>query len=303
MTFFSIILPTYNDLENLKKSIRSIDRQTYKNFELIIVNDGSNDDTKLYLSKLNIPYIKVVNLEKNSGGPATGRNKAIENSSGMWLCFIDSDDFWFKRKLEVMKNMIEEKSNCDVFCHNLISKNKISKKKIKLFSGPLSANQEYKDLLTIGNKLLLSGTCVNSKFLIENKIHFNSKKKYISVEDYDFWLNLSFKDAKFFFIKEFLGIYLKHERNLTNNIILHKKNLLFVIRNHVFRFQKFEKNKSRLWKQLYSKHIIELIMIYFNKFNNYKTAFYLFHKFLRKYNLIFMRELLLFIIRKLKISK
>ncbi len=303
MTFFSIILPTYNDLENLKKSIRSIDRQTYKNFELIIVNDGSNDDTKLYLSKLNIPYIKVVNLEKNSGGPATGRNKAIENSSGMWLCFIDSDDFWFKRKLEVMKNMIEEKSNCDVFCHNLISKNKISKKKIKLFSGPLSANQEYKDLLTIGNKLLLSGTCVNSKFLIENKIHFNSKKKYISVEDYDFWLNLSFKDAKFFFIKEFLGIYLKHERNLTNNIILHKKNLLFVIRNHVFRIQKFEKNKSRLWKQLYSKHIIELIMIYFNKFNNYKTAFYLFHKFLRKYNLIFMRELLLFIIRKLKISK
>ena len=303
MTFFSIILPTYNDFENLKKSIRSIDRQTYKNFELIIVNDGSNDDTKLYLSKLNIPYIKVVNLEKNSGGPATGRNKAIENSSGMWLCFIDSDDFWFKRKLEVMKNMIEEKSNCDVFCHNLISKNKISKKKIKLFSGPLSANQEYKDLLTIGNKLLLSGTCVNSKFLIENKIHFNSKKKYISVEDYDFWLNLSFKDAKFFFIKEFLGIYLKHERNLTNNIILHKKNLLFVIRNHVFRIQKFEKNKSRLWKQLYSKHIIELIMIYFNKFNNYKTAFYLFHKFLRKYNLIFMRELLLFIIRKLKISK
>ncbi len=303
MTFFSIILPTYNDLENLKKSIRSIDRQTYKNFELIIVNDGSNDDTKLYLSKLNIPYIKVVNLEKNSGGPATARNKAIENSSGMWLCFIDSDDFWFKRKLEVMKNMIEEKSNCDVFCHNLISKNKISKKKIKLFSGPLSANQEYKDLLTIGNKLLLSGTCVNSKFLIENKIHFNSKKKYISVEDYDFWLNLSFKDAKFFFIKEFLGIYLKHERNLTNNIILHKKNLLFVIRNHVFRIQKFEKNKSRLWKQLYSKHIIELIMIYFNKFNNYKTAFYLFHKFLRKYNLIFMRELLLFIIRKLKISK
>ena len=303
MTFFSIILPTYNDLENLKKSIRSIDRQTYKNFELIIVNDGSNDDTKLYLSKLNIPYIKVVNLEKNSGGPATGRNKAIENSSGMWLCFIDSDDFWFKRKLEVMKNMIEEKSNCDVFCHNLISKNKISKKKIKLFSGPLSANQQYKDLLTIGNKLLLSGTCVNSKFIIENKINFNSKKKYISVEDYDFWLNLSFKDAKFLFIKEFLGIYLKHERNLTNNIILHKKNLLFVIRDHVFRIQKFEKNKRRLWKKLYSKHIIELIVIYFYKIKNYKTAFYLFYKYIKKYNLIFLAELLLFIKRKSKISK
>ena len=53
MIFFSIILPTYNDLENLKNCIKSIDRQTYKNFELLIVNDGSNDDTKTYLSKLN----------------------------------------------------------------------------------------------------------------------------------------------------------------------------------------------------------------------------------------------------------
>ena len=128
MTFFSIILPTYNDLENLKKSIRSIDRQTYKNFELIIVNDGSNDDTKLYLSKLNIPYLKVVNLKKNSG-PANARNSAILNSSGMWICFIDSDDFWLKRKLEVVKNLIEEKSNYNVFCHDLILKNRISKKK------------------------------------------------------------------------------------------------------------------------------------------------------------------------------
>lgn len=301
MTFFSIVLPTYNDLENLKKCLKSIDRQTYKNFELIIVNDGSNDDTEIYLNKLNISYLKIINLKKNSG-PAYARNTAILNSSGMWLCFIDSDDFWFKRKLEVMKNIIQEKSNYKVFCHNLILKNKISKKKIKLFSGPLSTDQQYKDLLTLGNKLLLSGTCVNSQFIIENKIKFNSKKKYISVEDYDLWLNLSFIDAKFFFIKEFLGVYLKHDRNLTNNIILHKKNLLFVIRNHVFQVQKFEKNKSKLWKKLYSKYIIELIIIYFYKIKNYKIAFYLFYKFMRRHNLIFLKELFLFIIRKLKIS-
>ena len=78
------------------------------------------------------------------------------------VVFYWPDDFWFKRKPEVMKNMIEENYNCDVFCHNLISKIKFQKNKIIFW--PLSANQEYKDLLTIGNKLLLSGTCVNSNF-------------------------------------------------------------------------------------------------------------------------------------------
>lgn len=302
MIFFSIILPTYNDLENLKNSIKSIDRQTYKNFELLIVNDGSNDDTKTYLSKLNFSYLKVINLQKNSG-PAYSRNVAILNSSGKWLCFIDSDDFWFKRKLEVLKNNIHKKPNYEVFCHDLILKNKFSTKKTNLFSGPLSANQEYKDLLISGNKLLLSGTCVKNQFIIENKIKFNSGKKYLSVEDYDFWLNLSYKGTKFSFIKEFLGIYLRHDRNLTNNIIFHKKNLLFVIRHHVFQVQKFEKNKIKLWKKLFSKYIVELIVIYFYRIKNYKIAFYLFCKYIRRYNLIFLLELFLFIIRKLKIYK
>ena len=125
MIFFSIILPTYNDLENLKNCIKSIDRQTYKNFELLIVNDGSNDDTKVYLSKLNFSYLKVINLQKNFG-PAYSRNTAILNSLGKWLCFIDSDDFWFKRKLEVLKNNIQKKPNYEIFCHNLILKNRLA---------------------------------------------------------------------------------------------------------------------------------------------------------------------------------
>lgn len=81
MIFFSIILPTFNDLENLKNSIKSVDRQTFKSFELIVVNDGSTDKTKEYLKKLTYSFIKIVNLSNNKG-PAYARNKAIENSSG-----------------------------------------------------------------------------------------------------------------------------------------------------------------------------------------------------------------------------
>ena len=301
MIFFSIILPTFNDLDNLKNSIKSVDEQTFKGFELIIVNDGSTDNTKTYLDKLSYSYIKVINLLENKG-PARARNEAIKHSTGKWLCFLDSDDIWHDNKLELIRQFIETNMQYKkhVYCHNLILKEKNHRNKKKLISGPIKLNKEYEDLLTFGNTLLLSGTCVSSEFVKKNKIKFNQRKRYISVEDYDFWLNLSYKGAKFEFINKFLGIYLRHENNLTNNIILHKKNLLFVIRHHVFQLQKFDENKVKLWKKLYSKHIIELIFIYFLKFQSYKISLYLLIKYLRRYKSIFIREFFSFIIRKLK---
>lgn len=251
MIFFSIILPTFNDLENLKNSIKSVDRQTFKSFELIVVNDGSTDKTKEYLKKLTYSFIKIVNLSNNKG-PAYARNKAIENSSGKWLCFLDSDDFWFENKLEIMRQSIEA-SQIDkkhIYCHNLILKDKKLKNKKRLISGPIQFSKEYENLLKIGNKLLLSATCVNNEFIRENKIRFNEKRKYVSVEDYDFWLILSLNGAKFGFINKFLGIYLKHEKNLTNNILLHKKNLLYVIHYHVFQLQKFDKKKNKTLEKI-----------------------------------------------------
>ena len=301
MIFFSIILPTFNDLDNLKNSIKSVDEQTFKNFELIVVNDGSTDDTKDYLNKLPYSYLKVINLLENQG-PASARNEAIKHSTGKWLCFLDSDDFWFNNKLELIKQSIATNLQYKkhVYCHNLILINKNHRNRKKLISGPIKLNREYKDLLIFGNKLLLSATCVSREFVKKNKIKFNQKKKYISVEDYDFWLNLSFKGAKFEFINKYLGTYLRHENNLTNNIILHKKNLSFVIRYHVFQIQRFDENKIKLWKKLYSKHIIELIFIYFLKFQSYKVCLYLITKYFRRYKSIFVREFFSFIIRKFK---
>ena len=178
MIFFSIILPTFNDLDNLKNSIKSVDEQTFKNFELIVVNDGSTDETKDYLDKLPYSYLKVVNLLENEG-PASARNEAIKHSTGKWLCFLDSDDFWYNNKLELIKQSIETnlQYNKHVYCHNLILINKNNRNKKKLISGPIKLNREYKDLLIFGNKLLLSATCVSSEFVKKNKIKFNQKKK------------------------------------------------------------------------------------------------------------------------------
>ena len=96
----TIIMPSYNTGKYISESIESVQKQTYQNWELIIVDDCSTDDTdavvKPYLVDTRIKYIKN---EKNSGA-AVSRNKALREASGRWIAFLDSDDLWMPEKLE-----------------------------------------------------------------------------------------------------------------------------------------------------------------------------------------------------------
>ena len=96
----SIIMPSYNTANFISESIESVMAQTYTNWELIIVDDCSTDDTddvvKPYLNHSRIIYIKN---SKNSGA-AVSRNKALREASGKWVAFLDSDDLWMPKKLE-----------------------------------------------------------------------------------------------------------------------------------------------------------------------------------------------------------
>ena len=152
-------------------------------------------------------------------------------------------------------------------------------------------------MLTSGNFLALSCTSVRSSFIKENEIFFDTKSNFISVEDYDFWMKMALNKAKFYFEKKFLGIYLKHENNLTGQILKHKKNYLRLLHFHTFCVQTFDK-KNNLWKKIYSKYAIEMIIIYIFQLKNYKKGAYIFIKFIRKFKLTFIKELYFFFKRK-----
>lgn len=96
----SIIMPSYNTAKFISETIESVLAQTYPNWELIIVDDCSTDDTDAvvcpYLADDRIRYIKN---EKNSGA-AVSRNRALREAKGKWVAFLDSDDLWFPEKLE-----------------------------------------------------------------------------------------------------------------------------------------------------------------------------------------------------------
>ena len=94
---FSIIIPTFNSQKTIKRCIDSVQFQTFKDFEIIVVDNYSTDDTIQIIRTYD--NIKIYQ-EKNNGIIAHSRNVGIKVSSGKWICFLDSDDWWEKHKLE-----------------------------------------------------------------------------------------------------------------------------------------------------------------------------------------------------------
>lgn len=102
----SIILPVFNDEKNIKQSIDSVLNQSYKNFELIIIDDCSNDSTGKLISDYNDKRIKIFK-NNNNLGIANSRNLGIDKSTGKYIAFIDSDDAWFENKLKIQIDFIK----------------------------------------------------------------------------------------------------------------------------------------------------------------------------------------------------
>lgn len=105
----SIIMPSFNTAKYISESINSVLAQTYENWELLIVDDCSTDNTDDVVARFNDPRIKYFKNDKNSGA-AVSRNRALREVKGRWIAFLDSDDLWESEKLEKQIRFMEENS-------------------------------------------------------------------------------------------------------------------------------------------------------------------------------------------------
>ncbi|HSY94564.1 MAG TPA: glycosyltransferase family 2 protein, partial [Steroidobacteraceae bacterium] len=96
----SIIVPTFNRLRLLRRSLASVFEQTFEDWELLIADDGSGPDARAYLEALDDPRVKVLWLS-HSGKPAVARNAALRAAQGEYVAFLDSDDLWVPAKLQI----------------------------------------------------------------------------------------------------------------------------------------------------------------------------------------------------------
>lgn len=124
MPFLSVIIPLYNKESFIQNTLQSVLNQTYTDFEVIIVNDGSTDRSLEIVSEFKNDKIIVIN-QQNSGASAT-RNKAILEAKTNYIAFLDADDYWFPNHLEELVKLIQDFPNCGMYCsryQTIIAKN------------------------------------------------------------------------------------------------------------------------------------------------------------------------------------
>ena len=101
-------MPAYNSAMRIEHTIRKIEEQTYKNFELIIVNDGSNDTTEAICKSLSDEFKNIIIISQPNAGPSKARENGVKRASGEYIAFIDSDDYYENNAFEHIINVFCE---------------------------------------------------------------------------------------------------------------------------------------------------------------------------------------------------
>jgi glycosyltransferase involved in cell wall biosynthesis len=182
----SVIIPAYNSEVYIAEALHSVLAQTFKNYEVIVVDDGSSDGT-LRVAKSFEPQVKV--LAKQNGGPASARNLAINSSLGDYLSFLDSDDLWVEDKLERQTALLDE--NLDVglvYSEALMFIEKDGEKKLEGKIG-YAADPSFR-LLLFGD-YIPNSTVMIRRACVEKAGLLNESRELIGVEDYEYWMRIA----------------------------------------------------------------------------------------------------------------
>lgn len=210
MPKFSIIIPVYNAEKYIRKCLDSIKNQTFKDYEVIIVNDGSTDNSLNILKEYNY---KVIN-QKNSG-PSIARNKAIKEAKGEYILFVDSDDYIDKDMLEKINS--KTKNNPDVIRYQmrevLEKENKINNYNEKPFDN-LSGEEAFKEIIKYHYVDLVCCYAIKREYFEKEKYEFKPNKYH---EDFGLMLLVIIKASLVNSI-DYIGYnYVQHEGSIMNN--------------------------------------------------------------------------------------
>jgi teichuronic acid biosynthesis glycosyltransferase TuaG len=229
----SIIMPALNAGKYIAQSIGSVIDQTYVNWELIIVDDGSTDDTADIVRGLAAHDARVNYVFRENGGQAAARNTGIRMSQGSLIAFLDADDLWVKEKLDLQIRALEE-TTADLISSNgfVFRDDFTTTEAYELATVPgKTSGPEMFNLLYSFNRIQIQSVLV-WKIWLEKVQLFDEDRKYQNCEDYDLWLSLARSGAVFYGMEQKLIKYRRHAAASTHEESNVLRPMIAVIKKH-----------------------------------------------------------------------
>lgn len=197
--FFSIIIPTYNREKFIQKAIESVLYQSFNDWELIIIDDGSTDNTKLIIERYDTHNIHYFYYENQ--GRSIARNHGIDRSRGAFICFLDSDDYYLENHLQTLYNHIEENRFKECMYYTGASYQRGSQKnKIPFYDKSFPAIENL-----IKQPLMINSVCLKRNILEEERF----PEDYNTWEDMHLWFRILVK-FPFIQIEEYTTVVRNH---------------------------------------------------------------------------------------------
>ncbi len=261
---FTVIIPLYNKSGHILKCVHSVLSQTYSQFELIIVNDGSTDDSLNEIEQIKDERVRV--FSQQNKGVSSARNNGVKEARYNHVAFIDADDWWDPHFLEEMKGLIEKYPDADMYGSNFyIVKNEIN------HSSTVGVDKDFKDGYIDYCEVYAKTFCVpiNCSFVVVPKSIFQTEHGFKSElkygEDFDLWIRIALK-YKVAYLNKFLA-YSNQDIHSSNRALgknkLYTKEAYFIF--NLSYLDSYEAQNKQLKKLLDGLRVRSLLRYYLSK--------------------------------------
>lgn len=223
----SVVIPTYNCAQYLPRALESVFAQTYRDFEVLVIDDGSTDDTEKVVCDCDAP---VRYIRQENQGVARARNRGVAESRSRYVAFLDADDFWCSKKLELQLAKLARHEDCGVcYCDFLVVGSDGQRIEITPLTNRRSVELKggVEDLLTFGN--LVGGgssSVLCDRALLVRVGGFDPDLSQCA--DWDMWIRLAMLTS-FVYVPEKLLAYRIHGNNMSRNVDLLERDSVMVL--------------------------------------------------------------------------
>ncbi len=254
LPFFSIILPVFNGGKFIAETIQSVLQQSFAAWELIVIDDGSTDDTATIVNDFCRHDDRMKILEQPNKKQPAARNAGIKIAKGQWIAFIDADDLWLPSKLELQHQLIKENGDLDVIFSDGYTK--YEDKVItfyyhhKILAGFFRGKDLYKKMI-FDNYIPILSVVFKSSWVSKAGMQDETVP---GVEDHDYWLRLCRLGANFYGMEDRLFVYRIHSNNFSSDAV-NQHHLSLIIRIKNFDLQLVNNEETKRFKRVFKKYL------------------------------------------------